>query len=1086
MTVTYHRRALCFFSILFFLIVSYQTSESARKTYTAEELKTRIKIHNGPVVEDSDSLYLNDRLLIKGQDYKIDYLRGIVFTAETYKSADTLIVAFSPLPTWLKEYYGILPGESTPPYRSALSKTEPVYQIRPEKSSGIIIKGAKKFSILTRTGNISKFNQSLDLTITGELSPGLEITGSISDRGYNPAYGTINSQISELDKLNLKIKSRQFYSEIGNLEILQRSDFGAVNDKQVSGIQAAVYGQRLSASVVFARPRGRFSTVKLSGVDKTQGPYRISVDNRVTAIVPGSEKVWLDGQPLERGAGKDYVMDYPAGSITFSQTVLIDSRSRIEIDFEPLTTHYQQELYRLTSRLGNSDSTAYIQFGFMRQTDNKNRLKTGQLDADDIRILQSVGDSVHLNFRDGTIADSLGDYVVKLDSLGRQYYEYVGDSLGDYRVNFTHVGSGEGDYVYEGNNIYRYVGLHGGEYIPFIRIPVPSREDFYETEIGFKRGGNLVKLIVRQSDYDKNLYSNLNDNNNLGGRYILSAKTDHAPSVYSDKNTLDIRVDVINKYFKSLRRLRRPDLSRKYLMPDNLTPTGDQKEATLLSSVLISGPYNAYVSSGFIDYQTQFSSYYGTLSVYPDKKNTPFPVVSFTRLKAKLDSAGTKLDGLNEILTVRINYNIHDDITIGSAFKFDRRWNRYQIQARGTTDWIYDVLLKYRIVRLEMQRHCEDTLITDWRRHAKRDRAAIGMKSQMGAVRGEMYLVGQKSTRIDTDDNQFLARLNMSYMPAVHNLSVSGSYSLSDENRNERGVRYIEVEPGQGKFIYEDGQYIPDANGNYIEIEEIHSGQASVKKGEKSFNFTYYPSGLYMKLVSNISEDMLAGGKRSITWLLPFVSDGRQAYHYRKLYYSGELKFIGIQGGYFVNLAASYNFENRLLGGSNSARYEKLFRLKFNEATHSYRFSQEGLFFVYHRDSYYSSPGNIDGYKITLASSLPLGIGQLNSSLAYRFAKDADFSRSKLIIFMINPRIRFNAAGETSLKLESYLQELDADGTMSYRLTDDHAGRRGFRWTLRSDYKLKQELKISISFSGRHSDDKKPRIVGRGELVANF
>ena len=80
---------------------------------------------------------------------------------------------------------------------------------------------------------------------------------------------------------------------------------------------------------MFGRPRGRFKSVGFRGQDRVQGPYRISADNVIESIVPGSENIWVDGHLLERGADKDYLMDYPAATVTFMPRNMIDSRSRI-------------------------------------------------------------------------------------------------------------------------------------------------------------------------------------------------------------------------------------------------------------------------------------------------------------------------------------------------------------------------------------------------------------------------------------------------------------------------------------------------------------------------------------------------------------------------------------------------------------------------------------------------------------------------------------------------------------------------------------------------------------------------------------
>lgn len=1088
MTAFSRRRILSNLFLFLIIIVLCQAVVAAEKVFHPEDIRQRLRIHNGPVIADSDSLLLGNRTLAKDVDYTIDYLNGVVYINCSLHENDTLVVCFTPLPTWLKKYYGVIPNESgTDAQRTRPSSDTFLETPKSTRSSGIVIKGAKKFSVLTQTGGSSNFNQSLDLTIKGEMSPGLEISGSVSDRDYDPAYGTVNSRISELDKLNLRVQSKTFYSEIGNLEIKQRSDYGFSNIKQVSGMQAVYSDRNFSMSGLLARPRGRFQTVKLTGIDKVQGPYRATVNNRSVAVVPGSERVWLDGQVLRRGGDKDYIMDYPSGEVTFTQKVLIDSRSRIEIDFEPLTNDYQQEIYQVSSGVSSSDSTIWLKLDFMRQADDKNRLKTGELSSDDIKLLESIGDSVELNYRDGAVVDSFGSYIELYDTLGLRYFEYVGDSLGDYAVGFSSVGYGNGDYVYNGADEFEYVGIGNGDYKPFVQIPVPSREDFFEAEVGLNPLKNsAVKAIVRQSDYDKNLYSNSNDNNNRGGQYIFTAEAGLSPSIHSDKFGLVVSMDIINKNFKPRQRRNRPDLSRIYLIPDNISPEGDQKEGEIKSAIIVPGPYNLYLRSGYLNYKRQFDSYYGTVAMYADKQYNFLPTVLLTRLNAQLDTSGVKKDGRNEIVSVTENYRFNKQFSVMSSFKYDRRWNEYSTSTNGTTDWIYDLNVKYRVFTVEYQKHYDDTLITDWQSRARRDKVIFTAKTQTGAIKTDLYLVGQRVDEESSTEDQFMARLNMAYIPTSSNITINGSYMLSDENRNERGVRYIEVEAGQGRYIFENGQYIPDANGNYIEIEEIQSGTASVKKGEKSFGLNYYPKGMYLRLMSNISEDLPAAENRKAQWILPFYSDEDINYFYRKLYYSGDLKFIEIKGAYFVNLAASYNFEERQLSGRCPKRYKKQFRTRFNEAFRKSRFSQEVTFFEYLRDSYYSSAGDINGFKVLLSYSLTIGRSQIFSSAAYRYAEDVDLSHSKLIALVIYPQLRFAGEGEMSLKLEPYLQQSKTSGTVSYRLTDDHYGKRGMRWVLRTDYKLRKDLKVSLSFDGRFSDDRKPRITGRGELVASF
>ncbi|UCD18010.1 MAG: hypothetical protein JSV44_03640, partial [Candidatus Zixiibacteriota bacterium] len=461
---------------------------AGEKILSGGEIKPLLRIYDGIIISGSDSLVLNGTRLARDSDYRIDYLRGMIYLSRPASAvSDTLRIFFTPLPSWLRNRYGVAlettrdrqgmvnTGEIAP-MTATLSRSEP----------GILIKGAKRFSILSRTGGASQFNQSLELTIRGELASGVEILGSVTDRGYDPAYGAINSRISELDKLYLAIRSRRFSSEIGNLELVTGTDYERPVLKQVSGITSAYTGEILSFATTIARPRGTFTTVRLAGIDRMQGPYRVVDGDRIKAMVPGSERVWVDGRLLDRGADKDYIADYPGAAVTFTPRVPIDSRSRIEIDYEPLSADYQRELYRLAGGATTRDSTVTMQIGYLREGDVRDEPKAGELGAEDIALLAAVGDTVSQSIRDGAVADSTGDYVERFDVPGQRYFEYVGNGMGDYRVAFTPVGPGKGDYVYEGGNRYRYVGKNMGDYLPIVPIPVPAREEYFDAGLTFR------------------------------------------------------------------------------------------------------------------------------------------------------------------------------------------------------------------------------------------------------------------------------------------------------------------------------------------------------------------------------------------------------------------------------------------------------------------------------------------------------------------------------------------------------------------------------------------------------------------------
>jgi len=1064
-------------------------ARAASRVLTSEHLKPLVKLSESLIVTGSDSLFLNGRRLERDREYRLDHVRGMLqLLLSPLAENDTLLVYYTPLPSWLKQRYGISPPATTarpPSVRgSSVGESMGAPLVR---ESGVFIKGAKRFSILSQSRGTSEFSQSLDLSISGELASGVTIQGAVTDRGYDPTYGTVNSRISELDKLFLSVRSRRLSSEIGNLEIVSPSEFGRPAPKQVSGIAARYADRNISMAGVLARPRGRFASAELRGVDQMQGPYRIAVDGTVAAVVPGSERVWVDGRVLARGADKDYVMDYPGASITFMPRVPMDSRSRIEIDFEPLTDEYQQELYQVRTGLATSDSLMTFTAAFFREGDVKEQLESGELSADDITLLEGIGDATELSYRDGAVADTAGSYDELFDSLGHRYFAYVGVGSGDYRVSFTAAGAGEGEYVYEGGERYRYVGMGMGDYLPVVKMAVPERRDYYELGLTIRPGTeSRVSLLTRQSNYDANLYSDVDDGDNAGGQYIIEGEIGARPVMGSPASGAEGRVSIINKHFTSFTRRNRPDWSRRYLIPEGLVVRDDEIEASGSAAVLLPGPYHVFLNGGALNYRTQFKSAVGTFGIYPDTARTFLPYVSYTRLESELDSVGLAGDGANEIVRAGIAHSPARRVEIASQFLYDRRWNRYQVETQGTTEYQYDLTLRYKVGTLGYQHYQEDTLKAKWQNRLRRDRGTLEVAGKVGPVRTDLYLLAQRFVQDEVTDDQYMARVRYNYSGRRPSLTIDGTFAVSDENRYERGVRYLEVNPGEGQFILEDGQYIPDPEGNYIEVEEVRSSQASVKSGQKSINVTYSGPDAYVRLVSSIDEDLLAGEERTALWLLPFYSPDDKVYLYRKVYYSGEVKLFSRAGYYAVTVSGSHNREDRLLSGRTAERREEALRLTLRQGYGDWLFRQEGEYFKFDRDEYFAVAENIDGYTLSGSAIRKFRSGQIDGKVSYRYAEDANESLSRQYAVAFKPRVQVLHVGESSLEVRAYLQDVTETATVSYRLTDNLSGQRGVVWTLRSDVRIRKDFRLTLNCTGRHSDDRKPRLTARGEFIASF
>ena len=90
---------------------------------------------------------------------------------------------------------------------------------------------------------------------------------------------------------------------------------------------------RSSLLLAGARTKGEFASITFRGIEGKQGAYLLTdrLGNAGVSVVAGSERVWLDGERLKRGKDNDYVIDYRAGEVEFSERRPITAESEITI-----------------------------------------------------------------------------------------------------------------------------------------------------------------------------------------------------------------------------------------------------------------------------------------------------------------------------------------------------------------------------------------------------------------------------------------------------------------------------------------------------------------------------------------------------------------------------------------------------------------------------------------------------------------------------------------------------------------------------------------------------------------------------------
>lgn len=1036
------------------------------------------------IYSGSDSLYLNSRLLTRNEDYRFDPIRrGFNLSMLDPAPGDTLVLVYTPTPAWLAMRYGRPLPEIVPSIGAKPSIERP----RPERSgppkAGLSLSGAKSFRFNARSAGSADFGQSLDLNVSGELTPGLIIRGAVSDRGYDPVHGTVNSRLNELNKINLELESQHFLARVGDIELANRLPTLQSRSKRVTGAWLTARDENWYIESAVARPKGLYETARFSGEDGVQGPYRIG--GRVEPIVPGSESVWLDGERLERGSNNDYTMDYPAGTITFNVNHPIDRRRRIEIDFEPQATDYREELFTSGGGVAVGDSTFTFETGWLREGDDEGSPIIGELSDFDRAILAEAGDSTVLAYRSGVRADTSGNYRLAADSLPDSIYQWVGPGAGEYAVTFSYIGSGSGAYRNLGANRFEYVGPGNGDYQPIVLLAAPERTDQYVARGRWKNSavGELT-AEYRHSEFDRNLFSSLDDTDNAGDLYSLRFARNWGEAT-GDGIALHSRFR--GATFHTRDRLYEPEFNRRHHLPETYVPGSDEwwHEGSL--SITPLAALTLAPSGSLVHYDDGTESQSAALSMTVRPHNRVELGAGLRSVTTGLATGSRLADGAATTLDAAIRYQPAGDWRIESEVEHDDRTNLYTGQQQGTRFMRYRTSVGQKTEQVRIEHYVEDSLSGDWNELLRRTRLELHSARRLNDLSYQSMLAYQWLDQPEFNEESFLGRLNLQYANVEHRLNVGATYLMSDETRNVRGLSFLEVEPGRGDYVYEDGRYIPDPNGNYIRVEEILSDRSPVSRGEKSFYLSKDWGPALVRFTSRTEEELLDIGSRTALWVMPFYSDPNQPYQFHRTRYTGELRFIPIRNAHAVNLEGSRNSELRTIGGSNRERKDWRGILTLRQTAKQTHLEESFALFEADRDDYYTGGGVIDGWQVEFGVRQLIAAHELSAGSGYRTASSVTGEESQQYLLRGGVRLAVISRGELRSNLELYRQELTGvTGLPSYTLTENRYGSRGANWSLEFRYGLRRDFRVSFAIDGRHSNDRTARVTARGEMVAGF
>ena len=571
---------------------------------------------------------LKDETVLDSSYYSVDFGKAIL-SFKIPIEEDSITIEYLKYPEFLTKKYFQLDESIIVESNSNMQRFYKLSESNKEKTftpfEGLTTSGSISRGVTIGNNQNSVLNSELDLQISGKLNEKVSLRASIQDANIPLQESGYSQRLDEFDQVFIELVSEKWNIRAGDIDLQNNHSYFGEFSKRVQGLNInAILGSDEKQTNVFASGalvRGQFTTSQFTAQEGNQGPYKLQGPNNelYVLIVSGSETVYVNGIPVERGENKDYIIDYNAGEIIFNSTFPITSEMRITVDYQYSERNYS----RIVAYGGGNYKSEKFSIGatIYSENDAKNQPLQQNLSTEQANILADAGDDQTQMVAPSEIAEAFNENrILYRKELINGVEAFVFSTNPDdelFSVRFTLVGDNQGNYIITNtsaiNNIYEYVepiaGVPQGNYEPIVQLVAPTKLQIAvlngsytpseKTNIYFEAAG---------SKNDLNLFSSLDDGNNdgLAGKLTINQSIIKNDSLWSLNAMAD--GNFIQKDFRTIQRLnKRAEFNRDW----NL----DQQSATQIISefgnqtLLTSGLQLIHPEKGTAKYEFEHLNY---------------------------------------------------------------------------------------------------------------------------------------------------------------------------------------------------------------------------------------------------------------------------------------------------------------------------------------------------------------------------------------------------------------------------------------------------------------------------------------------
>lgn len=443
---------------------------------------------------------------------------------------------------------------------------------------------------------------SLNLQLNGYLADSIEILAAITDNNIPIQPDGTTQQLNEFDRIFLQFKKRNWQLSLGDIDIRQSQSYFLSFYKRLQGIAfettTPLSENTLNKTMVSGSiAKGKFTRNILEPLEGNQGPYRLVGANNefFFVVLANTERVYIDGELLQRGEDQDYVINYNTAEITFTPKRMITKDKRIQVEFEYSDRNYlNANLYAYNET--DIGKKLKLRLSAFSNSDAKNSPINQTLDPSQKRFLDTLGDNISKAFYPYASRDSFSTGKILYEKVDTVYdngssrdsiYVFsINPDSASYHLSFIEVGQGFGNYVpdFNGANgkVYKWVapvnGERQGNFEPAIFLATPKKQQLVSLGVDYALTENMILTAEgAMSDYDVNTFSKKDKQNDKGfaGKMGLKNTLPLGDASKGKKLVFNLGYEHVQAAFKPLERLRNVEFTRDWGLPLQTDPQNE-------------------------------------------------------------------------------------------------------------------------------------------------------------------------------------------------------------------------------------------------------------------------------------------------------------------------------------------------------------------------------------------------------------------------------------------------------------------------------------------------------------------------------